>query len=199
MKKIVGCIAMALVFFACESETDTNRAKFEAEATNETVIGHVEYGIWRPDWYKATVANPEKENSILFLEGQTDSTSVFIKMKYDAKDFGQPVFFGEEVDVNKEAYAEYIFKDVDGTEIARYKTIVHEIGVASNGYGKVILDDGSKQTPGTLSGIFDINLYKYPGNDTKLTEPQKEKYKTLATTKSFSKGFFLKVPLSAAN
>ena len=190
---------MVLAFFACESETDTDSPKFEAVATNETVSGLVEYGMWRPDWYRASVANPEKENSMLFLEAQTDSTSVIIKMKYDTKDFGQPVFFGEEVEVDKEAYAEYIFRDVDNTEIARYKTIAPQNKVASNGFGKIILDNASNQEPGTLSGVFDINLYKYPGNDNNLTEPQKELYAKLSNTKSFSKGFFLKVPLTSAN
>ncbi|MHC5308614.1 hypothetical protein ACYSNM_00725 [Myroides sp. LJL116] len=211
MKKILGLLAIGFMIFSCANEVETSDPGLQALTNNEEYQGAFKYENWRPDFIYATLANEK----ILQLRGETDTTRFTMRVPYfvDQQE-DNVIILGPVVSekVNESglidskdlkpsnddaAYGIYTLRDkFDRSVIGRYTT---DSSDGTNNYGRVIIYSAAKQTPGTISGEFHVNLDLDPTSlGPNATEKQKERFQKLAKKKEFTKGYFFKVPLVAA-
>lgn len=211
MKKILALVAIVFMMFSCANEVETSDPGLQALTNNEEYQDAFKYENWRPDFIYATLANEK----VLQLRGETDTTRFTMRVPYfvDAQD-DNVIILGPVVSekVNElglinsrdlkpsnddAAYGIYTLRDkYDRSVIGRYTTNEAD---GSNNYGRVIIYSAAKQTPGTISGEFYVNLDIDPNSlGPNATVKQRERFEKLAKKKEFTKGYFFKVPLVAA-
>lgn len=211
MKKIFWVFACLFLLVACENEVETSDPGMQALSNNEDAQGAFVYEKWKPEFIYATLANGE----VLQLRGETDTTRLTIRIPYDihpSEDtviiLGEQIVEGDSLDpgvlvtpikasLMDAAYATYTLRDkFDRQIVGRYQTKESE---SSDNYGKVILYGLNKQTPGTVSGEFYINLDLDTENSVPSNPKHKARFDKLAKKKEFTKGYFYRIPLEAAN
>ncbi len=211
MKNILAILATCILLLSCQNEVETSDPGMHALTNNEEYQGAFKFENWRPEFIYATLANEQ----VLQLRGETDTTRFTIRVPYRVDPEQDNVIvlgavINEQVNEQGEmeanelkpsnadaAYAIYTLRDkFDRSLVARYTT--HEPD-ALNNYGRVVIYSAEKQTPGSISGEFFVNLDIDPNSNSEYAnDKQKERFEKLAKKKEFTKGFYFQIPLYAA-
>ncbi|MTG98035.1 MULTISPECIES: hypothetical protein [Myroides] len=213
MKKILGLLLVIAACIACENDTKNSDPGLQAYTNNEEYKEAVKYEKWKPERMTAYIAN----ENVLYIMGETDSTSYVMKVPYSPSLFGKTIKLeeyrkvengGKQANIqfdNREstkddAYAYYRVKSKSSLDetFALYVTRGIDKNKNEVEMGEVYFAPEADQIPGTISGTFFANLIKEDLDETQqknFTEKQKEEHAALQNTKIFQEGVFFRIPL----
>lgn len=130
MRKLFLCLALGLVFFSCEDDAKFNDPAFQAQ---------INYRFWQA---KGAVAEIKNGDLQIYANDGVES----LTLRIPNYQLGQRYEFGVD-DTNVAVYRKIVDKDT-----LRYKS-------GSNaGSGYVVLHAADQQAPGTLSGVFVVEM-----------------------------------------
>ncbi|MEC4113040.1 DUF6252 family protein [Myroides pelagicus] len=204
MKKILCLLLFVTALVACENDTVTSDPGLQAVTNNEEYSEALKYEKWKPNHKTAYVAN----ENVLYIMGETDSTSYVMKVPYSPSLFGKTIRLGKYRKViddkasNKDdAYAYYRLKNKSALNetFAFYSTQEEDKKGNIVDMGEVSFAPESEQIPGTITGTFYVNMLKEPLDEIQqknYTDKQKQEHAALRSEKIFQEGVFYRIPFS---